>query len=204
MNIAPRRLITLAAAPLAFGCADLPTMPAASDATRPALDVTPNVYVLNTQLRGIINPDIAPSPAWGHVQVKLSYDGAAGYRVEWKGRLFNPDNETYAAVTLFYGGPDALPVPGIAPIFTFFDGTSQSCGILSFGSQAITDEEHLPADVAQSVLLNPNLFGVVVESPDGPRVAGKFSLASPGTLVGFNPQPDPPGMVTSCTLEPTR
>lgn len=190
--------LTLAIAGLAIACSEPPVGPPAADAFEPAAVLTPGVHVLNTQLRGIINPDIEPSPAWGHIQIKLTDDGADGYRVEWKGRIFNPDAETLISGGIVYGGPDATLIPGTPIVFSLFRDSSESCDILNFDSQAITDEEHMPADIAQAMMLDPDLFAVVVFSPEGPRVAGLLGMPDPTEVIAFNPQPDPPGKIVRC------
>jgi hypothetical protein len=66
------RFAVLAAAVLAGACTDSTTQPFGLDVETST--TSQGVHVFNAQLRGIIDPKIAPSPARGHVQVKLSAD----------------------------------------------------------------------------------------------------------------------------------
>lgn len=161
--------------------------PAAPDLALVAdVSPSPRIFVLNAQLRGIINPDIEPSEAWGHVQLKLTENADGTFAARWRGRIFNPSAE------VFIRGTAGIIDPDIDPILTFFrlgtDGVS--CDIIDFDSQGITDEEHIPAEFALAMIINPDLHEARIEG-DG-VVAGTFGLVDPATLVGFNPQPDPP------------
>ena len=199
MKRTPLKFTPLAIAVLAFGCDTPSEGPASPDGLDPAMNTSPAVHVLNTQLRGITNPEIEPTGAWGHVQIKLTADNG-GYLVEWRGRIFNPDGETFAQADIFYGGPDATPVPGAGPLFSLFRNASQSCDILSFSSQGITDEEHLPADIGDAMIVDPDHYLVRVMSTDDALLGGGFRIADPREVFGFNPQPDPPGASTRCEI----
>lgn len=199
MKRTPRMFTPLAIAVLAFGCDTPSEGPAAPDGLGPAMNASPAVHVLNTQLRGIINPDIEITGAWGHVQIKLTAENG-GYLVEWRGKIFNPDGETFAHADIFYGGPDATPVPGVGPLFSLFRNASQSCDILSFGSQGIINPAILPADVGDAMIINPEQYVVRVMSTDDAVLGGAFRIADPREVFGFNPQPDPPSALTRCEI----
>ncbi len=200
------RIMPLALAALGLGCAEAGTVLSAGEEAGPAFTVSPAVYVLNTQLRGIIDPDITPTPAWGHVQLKLTDDDEEGYRVEWKGKIFNPKNEVFTSAVII--NPDIIPTSahgdGDPPIvigrvvYRLFNTSTQSCGILLLDSQGITDEEHMPADIAQAMIINPEIHQLIVVSSSGGVMAGRFGLPDPQTALGFNPQPDPPGRISRC------
>ncbi len=211
MNCLRPTLAALLLAALATGCIEPTSDPLSPDLPLVgAAEASPRVYVLNTQLRGIIDPEIEPSPAWGHVRIKLTDDGAEGYAVKWSGKLFNPERSTFNSG--FIIDPDIMPdgdevdgledhdiVIGGELVFTFFRDSGSSCDILSFDSQGITDEEHIPADVAQRMIAGPDLFRAVLLATDGSLVLGTFSHVDPTTILGFNPQPDPPqGKQTRC------
>lgn len=166
----------------------------------PAADVSPSpqVHVLNTQLRGIINPDIAPSPAYGHVHIKLTDNGDDTYSVGWSGRIFNPAGETFTSGIVGIIDPDIEPPPAggeedppilvATPVLTFFrlgtDGVS--CGVIDFDSQGIIDPQILPAEVALRVIINPEIHVasfVTTQHATG-AIAGSFGAGSPEQPVG--------------------
>lgn len=193
----------LAIAGLAIGCSEQTTDPLTIDEFSPAADLSPGVHLLNTQLRGIIDPAIQPTPAWGHIQIKLTEDGENGFLIEWKGKLFNPANEVFSsayiinpAIIIIEPGDGEPTVSG--SLFTLFRGSDQSCGILLFGSQGITDEEHIPFEQGMDMITNPGIHEVLLVSEDGTAVSGRFGLPDPTELIGFNPQPDPPGKIVRC------
>lgn len=157
-------------------------------------DAPAQVVVFNTQLRGIIDPDIQPTGAWGHVQLKLTEAGDGTWVAEWKGRLYNPDGHQFTAGFVIDldadgGGDPGDPSDGggiilDSAILDLFTDASASCGIIDFESQAITDEEHMPADVAQRMIIDPEIFGVVLVSTDGPIVFGRFGPGDPEPVSG--------------------
>lgn len=192
-------LTALVVAGLAFGCAEPTSRPLVFEPDFDVTETSLRVYVLNTQLRGIIHPEITPSPAWGHVQVKLTDRGDGTFGVAWKGKLFNPNREIFAGAFIIdqdhIGGGTVGDGGTITSglVFKFFERASASCGIVNFNSQAITDEEHMPADIAMNMIANPELFQVLMTTGAGPRVVGTFGVMDPTTVLGWNPQPDPPG-----------
>jgi len=195
MSSSPIRILIVAAAAFAAGCdAPGPVAPPANPA--PATDVSPSpqVHVLNTQLRGIINPDIEPSAAYGHVQIKLRDNGDDTFTVEWSGRIFNPGGEAFAAGLVGIIDPDIEPPPEeggdgdgdiviTTPVLTFFRlgaGDLVSCGIIDFDSSGIIDPEILPAEVALNMIINPEIHEarfITSERMEG-AIAGRFGAAS--------------------------
>jgi hypothetical protein len=153
---------------------------------------TARVLVLNTQLRGIIDPEIMPTDAWGHLQVKLTEADDGTWVPEWNGRLYNPESQEFITglvVELDGEGGDSVPFEGGeilvgSVVLDLFRGASASCGIIDFESQAITDEEHMPADTAQRMMIDPDLFGVLLLSTDGPIVFGRFGPGDPEPVSG--------------------
>lgn len=164
------------------------------------LTTSPRVYVLNTQLRGIIDPDIAPSAAYGHLQVKLTDNGDDTFSVEWKGRIFNPGGEAFASGVVGIIVP--LPQPPFLTLFRFASSDAVSCGVIDFDSDGIIDPEILPAAIANSWITNPDIHEArfsTVDRPDG-AIVGNFGVADPTTVLGFNPQPDPPRERARCAI----
>lgn len=165
----------------------------------PAADVvpTPRVFVLNTQLRGIINPDIEPSTATGHIQLKLRENEDGSFGVEWQGRIFNRGGERFFRATVGMAGGE------VDPILTLFrlGGDGIACDVIDLDAQGEEDVASLPADIALALILNPEIYEARIESlerPDG-AIVGFFGILDPDILVGFNPQPDPPqGRVVRC------
>jgi hypothetical protein len=205
MNRTATRLTTLAVA-LAIGCSEQATDPLTTEKLEDET-ISQGVYVLNTQLRGIIDPDIQPTPAWGHVQIKLTDDGEAGYRIEWKGKLFNPESEVFSSAFIInpdiIGGPGDGEPTGSGFVFTLFRGASESCGILLFDSQGITDAEHIPVEAALNMIIDPEIHEVVLVSTEGSFVVGRFGIPDPTELIGFNPQPDLSGKIVRCDVSET-
>lgn len=193
---------------LAAGCSEATTDPLVDEEFGVWAAVSPGVYVLNTQLRGIINPDIEPSPtAWGHVQVKLTDNGDDTFGIQWKGRLFNPNEETFSGAFIIEPDINPGPFPNDGPpvgagelVFTFFRGSIAACEVLVFESQGGAGDL-LPSDVAMNMILNPDIHEVLLFSTEGSVVSGRFGLPDPTELIGFNPQPDPPGKVVRCEAD---
>ena len=187
-------LLVLASAAVLVAC-EVPTIISAPAEFAPAADVSPSpqVHVLNTQLRGIINPDIEPSAAYGHVQIKLRDNGDETYSVEWSGRIFNPAGESFTAGLVGIIDPDIEPPPPgtgdedppiiDASFLTFFRlGTDAvSCGVIDFDSSGIIDPEILPAEIALNMIINPEIHEarlLSVEHSTG-AVAGTFGAGTP-------------------------
>lgn len=207
MNRASIPVSALLIAGLSFACSEPSADPLGMDGSAAFAEVSPGVYVLNTQLRGIIDPDHEPAPtAWGHVQVKLMDNGDETFGIEWKGKLFNPEREVFSGA--FIINPDINPGPypddgppsgGAGLVLSFFRGSTADCDVLLFESQGIGDV--LPADVALNMILNPEIHAVLAFSTEGTLVAGRFGLPDPTEILGFNPQPDPPGKIVRCDAE---
>jgi len=194
-------LLVLASAAVLVAC-EVPTIISAPAEFAPAADVSPSpqVHVLNTQLRGIINPDIEPSSAYGHVQIRLRDNGDETFTVEWQGRIFNPSGESFSAGIVGIIDPDIEPPPpgagdgdgGIlvgTPVLTFFRlgaGDFVSCGVIDFDSQGIIDPEILPAEFALNMIINPEIHEarfLTVEHAAG-AISGAFGAGTPEETVG--------------------
>jgi hypothetical protein len=145
-------------------------------------------------MRGLVSENGEASSAYGHVQVKLTDSADGTFAVEWKGRIFNPGGESFAAGWVGIINPDIEPPPpgeddgGVilpaTPLLTFFrfgSGDAVSCGVIDFDSQGITDEEHMPADLAQTWIINPEIHEarfLTLERLDG-AIAGTFGPNTP-------------------------
>ena len=189
----PRTVASILVPALLLACADeLPT--ATHEFVADAVPA-PRVFAFNTQLRGIINPDIEPSPARGHFQVRLTANEDGTFSVSWQGRIFN------AAAERFVRGTVGMVGGGVDPIVTLFrlGGDGIGCDVIDLAAE----DQILPADVGRAFILNPEIHEARFESlerPDG-AVVGSFGIIDPDHLVGFNPQPDPPkGGVVRCAV----
>jgi hypothetical protein len=184
-----------------LGC-DTPATPDPAPAP-PALSTSPQVHVLNTQLRGVAPPDdgVTASAAYGHVQVKLTDNGDGTFAVQWKGRIFNPGGESFASGWVGIIDPDIQPPPDgedggvILPatrLLTFFrlgGGDAVSCGVIDFDSQGIINPEILPAELAQTWIINPDIHEarfLTLERLEG-AVAGTFGPNTPEEPVTTSP-----------------
>lgn len=204
INRATMMSILVTATAAAIGCEDGagPSEPPAADAAWAVL--SPGVHVLNTQLRGIIAPDIEPAAAWGHAQVKLTYLGEEGYRVEWRARLFNPDQDIFDRAVVYHvedqpEEPADLP----DPVVSFHHGeTEEGCDILDFATDVVAHADPLPASIAETLINYPERHLLAFLTTDGSLVAGRFARPDPGLVLGFNPPPDPPGLITRCDVPP--
>ena len=100
------------------------------------------------------------------------------------------------------GGEVPLPPPPILTLFRLASADALSCGVIDFDSEGIINPDVLPAFVANNWIINPEIHEarfVTVARPDG-EVAGTFGLVDPTTVLGFNPQPDPPRERARCSL----
>lgn len=121
------RLASLVAATFLVGCTD----PAASDLqalSGPSFlkEVEGKLRVLNFQLRAvedpciIDDPNIMPSSAFGHLQLKVTALGDGSVRVAYKGTIFNPAGEIFTGFRVQRGsGPRA---PGMFVTIREVDG----------------------------------------------------------------------------------
>jgi hypothetical protein len=187
--------------------------PAAPFDAVPSADVTPapRVYVLNAQIRGIVDPEIEPSAAYGHVQFKLTDNGDATFAVEWKGRIFNPAGEAFVSGVVGIIYPDILPPPGgevplpsppFLTLFRFAASDAVSCGVVDVDSDGIINPDVVPAAIAESWIINPEIHEIrlaSVERPDG-SIAGTFGFHDPAAVLAWNPQPDPPRERARCAV----
>ena len=209
-NIAKQWLVPIAVVLASCGLPDAAGTPTDLDMSAD-VSPSPRVFVLNTQLRGIINPDITPSAAYGHLQVKLTDNGDDTFSVEWKGRIFNPAAESFiTGVVSLIGVNDEVPPGGetpftLAPVLTMFRFISSdavSCGIIDFDSDGIINPDVIPAAIAENWIINPEIHEArfsTLEHEEG-AVLGTFGIADPTTVLGFNPQPDPPQTRARCAL----
>ena len=101
-------LVTVSAlAALVVGCAD-PSAPAVASIDGLSLlkEVDGRPEVLNVQLRAvedpniIDDPNIRPSDASGHLQLKLTRLADGSVRIDFKGQINNPGGETFTGLTL--------------------------------------------------------------------------------------------------------
>lgn len=192
------------AAALATGCekAPGPSEPAAGNA--PLAMLSSGVHVLNTQLRVVLAPDIVPTAAWGHAQVRLTYLGEEGYRVEWRARLFNPEQDIFDRAVVYHveDQPDEPPDLPDAVVSFHHGETEEGCDILDFATDVVAHADPLPASIAETLISYPERHELVFTTTDGSLVAGRFALPDPRQVLGFNPQPDPPGLITRCDVPP--
>jgi hypothetical protein len=150
---------------------------------------------LNTQLRGIINPDILPTGAWGHLQIKLTEAADGTWVPEWKGRLYNPDGHQFVSgliVMLEEGdsggsgtigdGGEIVVVGSI--VLDLFRGASASCGIIDLETPELSADDHLPADIGARMIIDPEIHEVLLLSTDGSLVAGQFGAGAPESTTG--------------------
>ncbi|HZD05226.1 MAG TPA: hypothetical protein VE173_09920 [Longimicrobiales bacterium] len=131
--------------------------------------------VLNTQLAGIIDPDIEPSPGYGHLQVVLTELEDGTYQVDWKGTLFNPGGETFSLGVL---GISSEP-PERVVLFS----SQESCDVYELSSAGIIDPEILPAEVGLAAIIDPQILEARVMSDERPAgaLAGVFGPATAET-----------------------
>ena len=194
------RATTILLAGLALGACAAPTEPTLAP-SRTVIDTGVRTYTLHTQLRGIIDPDITPTPAWGHLHLALTSAGPSGYLAEWRGRLFNPDGETFSGG--FIINPDIAPDPidgddegsgtvSATALLTLFRGSVETCEVLILESSDAAPV-NLTTEAVHALLGAPSGYRVIAISDRGGVVEGTLGIIDPEILVGFNPQPDPPG-----------
>ncbi|HEX9564155.1 MAG TPA: hypothetical protein VF981_09295 [Gemmatimonadaceae bacterium] len=189
---------------LGVGCTTVTDTITAPPAPAPSstVDPSPRVYVLNTQFRGVINPEIVPSSAYGHIQLKLTDAGDGTYTVEWVGKIFNPNRETFLTAEIHDVGLTLPGDGGPPPLLDLFNLTATGgvdCSIIDFDSYGVTDEENLPSPDALALISSPSEYVVIFSTQvNSLAVAGWFGAGPDPDLVGFNPQPDPPKGSARC------
>ncbi|MCI0433335.1 MAG: hypothetical protein L0271_06775 [Gemmatimonadetes bacterium] len=156
----PTSLTLLAIPALALAACDSPTSPDAEAGLEFHAALVASVYYFNADVQGIINPDLAPSPATGRVQLELTDLRDGTYRAEWVGSISNPARETFTAGQIGIINPEirpTSPAPG-ASLARLFSNASLSCSSLVLDSRGVIDPEVLPATVVSDMLRNPGRY----------------------------------------------
>ncbi len=178
-------------------------------------EVAQQVFVFNTQLRAVTDEEYAPSSAYGHIQLKLTASAESPhYEVQWSGKIFNPASEEFIGGLVGIINPDLVPPPSeedppILPgqVFRLFDLREVgglTCNVIEFDSEGLEEEVYIAWEIGWFMLANPDLVEARFVSSDrrDGAIAGLFgATADPMTLLGFNPQPDPPkGQQARCAV----
>lgn len=205
------RTLVLAGTLLPLACNAPATGPGApSEAPdEPSLSVSGATLaaVLNTQLRGIVDPEIEPSQAYGHVQLKLFDLGDGTFQVEWSGKIFNPARETFTAGYVGIMDPDIEPEPGsedppivLTALFTFFHDLQIDCSTIVFDSDALATPQLLSSDIANAMITDEEHHEVDLLSEAHPfgSIRGVFGASTPENPIGDGT--DPAGKPVRCEL----
>lgn len=95
------RIASLALVALTIGCGDVVAprqLTPEGTSLLKEVDGRPSVY--NFQLRAIDDPNIRPSAAHGHLQLKATLLGDGSVRIAYKGQIFNPAGERFTGFSL--------------------------------------------------------------------------------------------------------
>lgn len=165
---------------LTLGCAE-PTGPGATPTPNSIIIIGGKLLgVLNTQFRGIGDPDIMPvSSVRGHLQLKVYDTGDGGYAAAWKGKFFNPECESLLGGGIYavqdsedFPNPETRPTVRILP-----DDQPIGCGKTDLeGSTGIS------ADLAARLIGNPDIFIAVFFTQGGGLIVGTFSIGNPNDV----------------------
>jgi hypothetical protein len=175
--------------PLAAPACDSPTAPDAASDHELAAGWFPTSTILSANVRGIIDPEIHPSSAYGTIQLRLTDRGDGTYRADWYGRFSNPAMERFTAGHIGID-PDIMPTsssPGAA-VARLFGGASLRCDV-AVDSRGLYDTQIIPATVARAMLRYPERYEARLTSSTltGGAVAGRLALATnlsfPATIV---------------------